>query len=203
MTCKEAIERISGSIDRENTEQEDRELFQHLKNCPHCQAIMAAFRKTDEDIAALAQEAPVGLSAKVMDAIKAESPRKTAKHRSWPIWATAAALALVIGLKAGDLPLMENKVQDVPQTAPVMSMPAENAYAAPDPQILAEERQACVVLLHEPLTELEDFDREVLEDGSVLYLLPSADLAAELIQSYGLERYGSDSAEKAYALLIS
>lgn len=202
MTCKEAIERISGSIDKENTKQEEQELLQHLENCPHCQAVMEAFRKTDEAVAALEQEAPAGLSARVMAAIQAEAPEKTVKHRGWPILAAAAALALIIGLKAGDLPFAENVSQDTPQMARVMSMPADAAYTTPDPQILAQERQACVVLLHEPLAELEDFDREILEDGSVLYQLPSADFAVELSHSYGLDLYGSVSTEKAYALLI-
>ena len=202
MTCKEALILISGRIDNINTEREEQELFQHLENCPHCQAVMEAFRKTDADIAALKQEAPAGLSAKVMAAIKAESPGKTAKHRGWPTLAAAAVLALVIGLAAEKLPFGENVSQDVPQMARVMSMPAEAVYAPVDPQTLADERQACIVLLHAPLTELESFTQETLEDGSVLYRLPSADFAAELAQAYGLELYGSGDTEPAYALLL-
>lgn len=202
MTCKEALVLISGNLDNVNSEQENQNLFQHLKHCPHCRAILTDFRSADIAITALKQEAPAELSAKVMDAIKAKSPKKTKRHRGWPILAAAAALALIIGLKAGDLAFTENTAQDAPQMARVMSMPAEAAYTVVDPQFLAEKRQAIIVLLQEPLPELEDLDREMLEDGSVLYLLPSADFAAELSQHYGLELYGFDNAEKGYALLM-
>ena len=47
MNCEEAMELLSGSIDGENTPEEERRLQAHLAECPACRALLEAYRAVD------------------------------------------------------------------------------------------------------------------------------------------------------------
>lgn len=207
MTCHEALILISGQIDGENTLEENRQLQAHLETCSQCRSVLKAFVDQDRGVAALVQEPPKDLCAKVMDAIAAEKQEKNRKHRLWPVLAAAAAVALVIGLGAGSLPAFEP--QHTPMTARMIQEPETEVVVNElteilNPQLLAEERQAQIVVTYDLLPEMETCPWENLPDGSLLYCLPAADSAMELSLTYGLELYEAANAEAgvSYVLLL-
>ena len=80
-----------------------------------------------------------------------------------------------------------------------------SAAAQTDPQVLADDRGADVAVTEDRLSELEDCSCEFFEDGSELYTLNSADAAAQLSETYGLELYQPEEKsedEISYVLLL-
>ncbi len=199
MKCEDALLLISGHIDGENTPQEEQLLQEHLADCEACRAVLQAYTEADMGIASLTEEAPADLCEKVMASIGA--PKK--KQRWLPVLAAAAAVALVIGLGSGHMPAMQQE-EAVPMVARTMDVEfAEPANFFPEinGQILSDVRRAYVVEVSELLPEMENCPYEELEDGSLLYLLPSMEMAVELSETYDLELFFHQQAEKAYALL--
>lgn len=205
MKCEDALMLISGHIDGENTPEEDWLMQAHLENCGQCRQILQAYLEQDDGIAALTAEPPADLCGKVMEAIAGEkTPKK--KQKFWPVLAAAAAVALVIGLGTGYLPAVESQ----PEAAPIAARNAVVEFAEPadffpeiNGQILSDVRRAYVVETDRLLPEMESWDFEVLEDGSLLYLLPSAETALELSEKYDLKVFWHQQAEEAYALLLN
>ncbi len=210
MTCEEAVLLISGSLDRENTEQEEQQLQEHLEICPQCRETMQAFLEIHAGIAALRQEVPADLSKKVMHSIKAEKRAKIKRRNRWSVLAVAAALVLVIGLGDGSLPILNGQEETGSKMARLMEAPEEEtvfgqmAKAETDPQLLAEERHSCVVVTYDLLQELEGCDWELLPGGGKLFALPSGDSAIKLSRSYELELYTAEQmlSNISYALLL-
>ena len=207
MKCEDALMLISGHIDGENTPEEDCLMQAHLESCGQCRQILQAYLEQDDGIAALTAEPPADLCGKVMEAIAGEkTPKK--KQKFWPVLAAAAAVALVIGLGTGYLPAVESQPEAVPLAA--RSMPEEAVEPAAcdffeeiNGQIISEVRRAYVVETDRLLPELENCSIEELEDGSLLYLLPSAETALELSEKYDLKVFWHQQAEEAYALLLN
>ena len=200
MKCEDALLLISGHIDGENSLEEEQLLQAHLADCEACRAILQAWTEADQGIASLEEDAPADLCEKVMASIGA--PKK--KQRWWPVLATAAAVALVIGLGSGYVPAVQEEAA-MPMTARTASVEfAETADFFPEinGQILSDVRRAYVVEVSELLPEMENCPYEELEDGSLLYLLPSIEMAVELSETYGLELFIHQQAEEAYALLL-
>ena len=201
MRCEDALLLISGHIDGENTQLEEQMLQEHLADCEACRAILQAWEEVDLGIASLTEEAPADLCQKVIASIGA--PKK--KQKWWPGLAAAAVVALVIGLGSGYLPAMQQE-EAVPMVARSMDVEfAEPVDFFPETsgQVLSEVRRACVVETSELLLEMETCPYEELEDGSLLYLLPSVESALELSEKYGLEVFWHQQAEEAYALLMA
>lgn len=102
MNCEEALELLSGHIDESNTPEEEAQLQAHLKSCPACQAILAAYEALDGGLSSLKAEPPAALAQGVMDAIRREeaSRKKVRRFPTRGIAATAvaAALLLVVGI---------------------------------------------------------------------------------------------------------
>ena len=99
MNCEEAMELLSGSIDGENTPEEERRLQAHLAECPACRALLEAYRAVDAAMVLPDVEPPASLCDGVMAAV-AREPRRRG-HRRWFRYgaaAAAAALLLVVGL---------------------------------------------------------------------------------------------------------
>ncbi len=187
MTCEEALLLISGSLDHENTEEQDGLLREHLEQCPSCRAVMEAFQQADSGLLELTEEPPVGFTGSVMDAIRTQKK----KHHFWKPLAVAAVLVVVIGLGAGY----------VPQFDPTKPEPAKARTAEPaaeaiaqtvsslDGQTLADEMGAAVVVLTDMVPEIEVCPCQVLEDGSLLYILEQPQDAAKLSETYALELF--------------
>lgn len=206
MKCEDVLLLISGHMDGENTAEEERLLQEHLEKCEQCREVLRALTAQDFVLTSLEEEPPSGFCDRVMEAVKAE--QKTKRNRKWwPMLAAAAAVALIIGLGAEHLPAYESRTEAVPMIA--RSLPEEPvAYAQCDffeevsGQIISEVRRANVVETTELLPEMESCPCETMEDGSSLYLLPTAERAAELSEAYGLPLFVHPDAEEAYALLI-
>ena len=112
MTCEEAMILISGSIDGENTPEEDALLQAHLDQCPACSKLLEAYRQVDAGIAALEADPPAALASGVMERIKVEAghpkPSRRARFGSWIAAAAAAVLVLAIGTQTFPLPKTES-----------------------------------------------------------------------------------------------
>lgn len=210
MTCEQALELISGHIDRENTPEEEALLQAHLLECQSCREVLQAFLDLENGLNQL-EEPPADLRKTVMAAIRAEVPiqrNKTAKR--WGGIAVAAALIAVIGISAVGLPAKESVPAEA--AAPMMArsmqeptaMNMDVAEMEISPQALAEERQADVAVTYDLLPEMEVCTCETLNSGALLYLLETADGAVELSRLYGLELYQpvSYSGNCSYALLL-
>lgn len=210
MTCEQALELISGHIDRENTPEEEALLQAHLLECQSCREVLQVFLDLENGLNQL-EEPPADLRETVMAAIRAEVPiqrKKTAKR--WGGIAVAAALIAVIGISTVGLPAKESVPAEAaaPMMARSMQEPAamnmDVAELEISPQALAEERQADVAVTYDLLPEMEVCTCETLNSGALLYLLETADGAVELSRLYGLELYQpvSYSGNCSYALLL-
>ena len=50
MTCEDALVLLSGHLDGENSEEEEAQLSAHLRQCPACRELLAAFQAADQGI---------------------------------------------------------------------------------------------------------------------------------------------------------
>lgn len=117
MTCDEALILISGSIDGQNTQQEEAALQAHLSECPECRALLQAYRDIDGNVADMNVPAPEALLPDIMERIKAEQKRKKSKPWRSVIAAAglvAAVFAVLIGTKTIRLPNVGANKADVP-----------------------------------------------------------------------------------------
>ena len=53
MTCEDALVLLSGHLDGENSEEEEAQLSTHLRQCPACRELLAAFQAADQGILSL------------------------------------------------------------------------------------------------------------------------------------------------------
>lgn len=130
-SCDEILELISASLDGALTPEEQSELDEHLAGCPACGALYDDLRVLRAEVAALPElTAPEGFTARVMDAVAAESaqeqsdnvtPFPAARRRRssvWKRWSACAAAAAVVILGAAALPgLTGGTGKDVLSTA--------------------------------------------------------------------------------------
>jgi len=194
-------------LDGTNTDPETMQLREHLENCEACRALKETLQMNDFDLQALNEPAPEGLCEAVMQSVCAEAGGKRPR-RQWGNLAIAAGLMLVIGIGAMTLPknnnLAENAapiearhaaapieyaVEEEPAYDPEMGFFCYDQTVTVDPQELAEERGAVVVVTHEMLPEMEVCACEVLENGSLLYHLETADAAVQLSRIYGVDLF--------------
>ncbi len=201
MDCEKALLLISSHLDQENTAEEEVQLQNHLETCPRCRRVLAAFLEIDGGLTDLEEEPPADLHEGIMNAVRAEKPRKRVKRRWLPTAAAAAAVALLIGVSMRSLPQFESKDEAAPMAVRTMDAPIEAAsepiiqYSmamadmAFDPQTLADQRGANVAVSDTSLSELESYPCEILEDGTSLYCLESTEKAGELAKLYGLKVY--------------
>lgn len=213
MTCEQALELISGHIDRENTPDEETLLQAHLLKCESCRGVLQAFLDLESGLKQL-EEPPADLRENVMAAVRAEAPvPKKKKAKRWGGLAVAAALVAVIGISAVGLHAGESAPAEAaaPMMARSMTEPAAMDVADVDleameisPQALADERQADVAVTYDLLLEMEVCSCETLDSGALLYLLETADAAVELSRLYGVELYqpASYTGSCSYALLL-
>ena len=92
MTCEDALVLLSGHLDGENSEEEEARLSAHLRQCPACRELLAAFQAADQGILSLAEEPPQALRQEILDAAYKE-PRLKRRVRAsrWSLPITAAA----------------------------------------------------------------------------------------------------------------
>ena len=113
---------ISALLDGELDAAAEAELREHLTACPDCRALYDMFSLLHAD----AQDPPADLTARIMDAVRAEeadniTPMPKRKKSRWAPWLAAAACFVVI-LGAVTLPrLTAHRSETVPMTASVSS----------------------------------------------------------------------------------
>jgi len=99
-------ERLSALLDGELSADEEHEVRAHVQACAECQAILATLRRVDEEARAHpAGEPPEGyfddFARRVGARIEAERGSRAGHARSrihWPLWAGAAAAAVVLAV---------------------------------------------------------------------------------------------------------
>ena len=129
MTCEDALVLLSGHLDGENSEEEEARLSAHLRQCPACRELLAAFQAADQGILSLAEEPPQTLRQEILDAAYKE-PRQKRRVRAtrWALpVAAAAVLAIFFGTKFLPMPGLQST-----DTAAV-------SYDAATPRAVAED----------------------------------------------------------------
>ena len=102
LTCDEALELISASLDGPLAPDEAVRLEEHLKICAPCRALRADLESLHDQLPLLNAPVPEGLSQRILDQIHAEPkvvplPRRHGLPRHWRQWAASAAVfALVL-----------------------------------------------------------------------------------------------------------
>ena len=96
--CEAMQELLSRMLDEDLDAHEQRELAEHLKNCPDCRAMYEAFSALSGQLRSDLAEPPESLRENVMAEIRREQIRKK-NRRPWRYaLAVAAMAALVIGI---------------------------------------------------------------------------------------------------------
>ena len=112
ITCDQALELISASLDLPLTTEEQQMLDQHLDGCPECRALLADFQKIHQELSDMTVTPPAALCQGVMDRIKAEEAAEKVvpirrKARPWVRWGAAAAVFAVVVLGAGSSGMLD------------------------------------------------------------------------------------------------
>jgi hypothetical protein len=93
-------------------------LLEHLRTCPHCQALVADLAATGDLLTLLAPEAepPPGFGARVVEEITGPR-RRSRRRRAWVIAMTAAAAAV---LSVVTVRVVDANREEPPVTAPAL-----------------------------------------------------------------------------------
>ena len=148
MACDRFWELISARLDGALSQEEERELEEHLAVCPECRAVgaqLAALQGTFPELEDIS--APEGFARGVMDRIRAEARPKVIPLFKRPQFRTlaglAACLVLVVGLYSASWPHNLDKTEKMDVTArsftrdaqvEIVDGPTVNA-ALPDPEL--------------------------------------------------------------------
>lgn len=102
MDCDKYMELLSARLDGALTEEEERELEEHLAACPDCRAVGAQLSALQGAFPEL-EEIPVpeGFTQSVMDRIRAEEPKKVIPLFKRPQFRALAGLAACLVLAVG------------------------------------------------------------------------------------------------------
>lgn len=202
MHCEEALLLISGHLDNENTELEEARLQAHLEQCPDCRQVLESFQLMDAGLLSLEEEAPARLHDRVMEAVRKEAAPRRKKNPWMGVLASAAAVALVVGIGwfASDRNADGSMAQDSnePMTVSLYADTAKDLQVqsltvrAVDGEAVSQEISAPVVVLDGYVAELDGLPFETLADGSRLYRLETDAAAQELSERYGAALYWPD-----------
>lgn len=127
LTCDEALELISASLDGPLAPDEAVRLEEHLKICAPCRALRADLESLHDQLPLLNAPVPEGLSQRILDQIHAEPkvvplPRRHGLPRHWRQWAASAAVFALVLLGAGGIGL-----------AQITALPGESTLSSPSP----------------------------------------------------------------------
>ena len=113
MSCDKYLELLSARLDGALTVEEERELEEHLANCPGCRAAgaqLAALQGTFPELEEI--EVPEGFTQGVMDRIRAEGRPKVIPLFKRPQVRALAGLAACLVLVAGLYGVSRRQEQD-------------------------------------------------------------------------------------------
>lgn len=208
MTCEEALVLLSGHLDGENSEEEEARLSAHLRQCPACRDLLAAFEAADQGILSLTEEPPQTLREEILNAVRKEPRQKRRRHIArWALpVAAAAVLAIFLGTKHLPMPALQSTgtaaasydaataravTEDSVDDASTEAVQPENAQAEPD--IAADVADAAVpnAFLAEAPAEADQSPVEAAqalaeERGAAVLLLETMDSTLEALPAEAL-----------------
>lgn len=203
---------MSAKLDGELSEDEARELEEHLKTCPSCRKLMAELTEMESGLESLRAEPPETLAPGVMRAIRAEKAEKQKKRRphvtTWLI-AGAAALALALGA-AGviELPGFGGNSHAGVSVGDALTQKAAQTLG----EQLAAERGGAVLAVsgcQDSLDALSGREYEALDGGAKLYAVPAEVMEAVMAEwqsVYTMKLYAPQEAQSggadAYILIL-
>lgn len=94
--CEHWEELLSARLDGPLTQEEARQLEDHLAACPRCRQYARELEETQKALQAWAAEPPPAVAAAILDAVRKEPRPAKRPRRAWMSLAAAAVLALVI-----------------------------------------------------------------------------------------------------------
>lgn len=105
ISCDEALDLISASLDGALTPEAADALETHLHVCGACRALRADLECLHQELPALNAPVPEGLTQRILEGVRAEKvvPLPTRPARRWRQWAASAAVFAVVLLGAGGL----------------------------------------------------------------------------------------------------
>ncbi len=100
MPCDVYLPLLSGHLDNQNTETEEKRLQAHLKTCKHCRVLLKQLEENDALLCVTTPEPPQDFTQRVLAQVHKE-PRKSPMRRKWislggGALAAAALLVLVL-----------------------------------------------------------------------------------------------------------
>lgn len=178
MNCDTALEQMSAMLDGELPQSARAQMLAHLASCERCRAVYDGLCAADAALAMDQQEPPAALRAGVMQAIRAEAPRRgkrrTGRYIVAALAAAAAVFIMLSGLGVVDLPGMAADGRasvSVGQSLAGLLEKDPSGEAAELAAQIAAERNAPVLLVcgDETPDELKEADYETLGGGARLY----------------------------------
>lgn len=109
MNCDEYLPLISGHLDGENSEFEERRLQEHLQICEDCRALLSLMEQNDALLKDSTAEPPADLTDRIMRQVRKEKQPKESTKRRWiPAAASGLAAAALLALVFwGNLPVVK------------------------------------------------------------------------------------------------
>lgn len=109
ISCDQALELISESLDGPLSPEDRAALDEHLAGCADCRALLADFQEMERAMPTLNAPVPPDFTQSVMDRVRAEKvvdlSAVRAARRPWKQWAASAAVFAVVLLGVGTLGL--------------------------------------------------------------------------------------------------
>lgn len=113
MACDRYFELLSARLDGALTPKEERELEEHLLNCPDCRAVGAQLAALQAGFSELEEvPAPEGFARGVMDRIRASEPKKVIPLFKRPQFRALAGLAACLMLVVGIYSVSQRQNQE-------------------------------------------------------------------------------------------
>lgn len=116
MNCDVALELISASLDGETTPEEDRQLQEHLDQCPRCRAIRAELAGLSQTLREDDAAPPPELKEYILTHLPPQQSVKSRKVLRWTRWGALAAAIALAALAAWRLPRSVS-FDDAPESA--------------------------------------------------------------------------------------
>lgn len=201
MDCGYYEQLMSRMLDEELSGEELKNLYAHLRSCPDCRRIHAAFRDLSQCLRDDLAEVPEGLAGKVMEAVNAEPPLPRPRKSPWRSWlVTAACAALVIGV---GMPLFAPKgaSDSVAESEAFVAAPAMGgAQEAPAARAVPEEMPAPEAAAPEAVPDkAADPAQEEPAEAAPMEEAPEAELASEPAPAAALSLDGLGDRESVIA----
>ena len=142
ISCDQALELISESLDGPLSPEDRAALDEHLAGCADCRALLADFQEMERTLPTLNAPVPPDFTQSVMDRVREEKvvdlSAVRAARRPWKQWAATAAVFAVVLLGVGTLGLDQLAVRfgsgtstaSAPENSAALSGGAGNADAA-------------------------------------------------------------------------